>query len=213
MALSTYTELQESVAGWLARDDLTSRIPDFIRLLEAKANRDLRCTQMETRSYATVNIAATEPEFISLPGDFQTMRRVRLSSVTGKPKLEFLSMSQADEYRYSTRNVAGQPWYFTVFGDEMELLPTPTNADVLEIVYRANIPALALNSSNWLLTLAPDYYLYGALMEAAPYMDEDERMGTWAAGLKYATDGLNNLATAQSFNSGEMGYMPEGVTP
>ena len=50
------------------------------------------------------------------------------------------------------------------------------------MVYRANIPPLASNGANWLLTLAPDLYLYGALLESAPYIKEDGRIQTWGLG-------------------------------
>jgi hypothetical protein len=49
----------------------------------------------------------------------------------------------------------------------------------IEMVYRKNIPAFATNDPNWLLTLAPDLYLYGALLESAPYIKEDGRIQTW----------------------------------
>lgn len=35
------------------------------------------------------------------------------------------------------------------------------------------------NSSNWILSNYPDVYLYGALLEAAPYLMEDARVGVW----------------------------------
>lgn len=214
MSIGTYAQLQTAVASWLARDDLTTQIPDFITLAEAKFNRELRCNQMEVRATATVNTASTEPEFIALPGDFQTMRRVRLSSVTGKPRLEFLSGTQADEWRTKSGNVSGQPGGFTIFGDEMELIPTPQDAYTIEMVYRAYIPALSdSNTSNWLLTLAPDAYLYGALLESAPYIKEDARIQTWATGYKYAMDGLNQLAQDQAYGSGPLVMGVSGMTP
>jgi hypothetical protein len=213
MALGTYAELQASVADYIARSDLTSVIPDFIKLSEAKFNRDLRCMQMETRSTAAVDLTDDEPEFVSLPSDFQTMRRVRLSSVTGKPRLEFLNGAQADEFRYGRSNVTGQPQFFTVLGDELELLPTPDVAYTLEMVYRAYIPALATNSTNWLLTLAPDAYLYGALMEAAPYLQNDERIPVWAAGLANAMNGLNRLSQDQAYGAGPLAIRQTGVAP
>jgi len=214
MAINTYATLQTAVANWLARDDLTTRIPEFITLAEAKFNRDLRCMQMESRSTASVNLAASEPEFIALPGDFQTMRRVRLSSVDGKPRLEFLNGTQADEFRYGTANTAGQPRYFTVFGDEMELIPTPDIAYTIEMVYRANIAALSdSNTTNWLLTLAPDLYLYAALMESAPYMKEDNRLNVWSAGYKHAIDGLNALSMEQAYGSGPLAIRLSGNAP
>ena len=202
-----YASLQSAVTEYLARDQdttLIARIPTFIQLAEAKFNRQLFVRQMEQRSTAVANIASNEPEFISLPDDFQSMRRVRLSSVTGKPSLEFRSGTQLDEYRFGISDVAGQPRYFTVFGDEIEIAPTPDDAYTVEMVYRKIIPPLATNDPNWLLTLAPDLYLYGALLETAPYLKEDGRIQTWALGFSAALNDLNNLGLASTFNAGPM---------
>jgi hypothetical protein len=205
--ITDYTSLQAAVTEYLARDQDTTlivRIATFIQLAEAKFNRQLFVRQMEQRSIAVVNTASSEPEFISLPADFQSMRRVRLSSVTGKPCLEFKSGTQMDEYRFCRSDVAGQPRYFTVFGDEIELAPTPDAAYTIEMVYRQNIPALASSSNNWLLTLAPDLYLYGALLESAPYIKEDGRIQTWGLGFTAALNDLNNLGLTSTFNAGPM---------
>ena len=132
------------------------------------------------------------------------MRRVRLSSVAGKPSLSFKSGTQLDEYRFGISDVAGQPRYFTVFGDEIELAPTPDAAYTIEMVYRRTIPPLAANDPNWLLTLAPDLYLYGALLESAPYIKEDGRIQTWGLGFSSALNELNNLGLTSTFNAGPM---------
>jgi hypothetical protein len=214
--ISTYTDLQTAITEWLARDQdatLIARIPTFIQLLEAKMNRSLFVRQMEVRATALIDTTSTEPEFISLPADFQSMRRVRLSSVSGKPHLDFKSGTQLDEYRSSIGNTVGQPQFFTIFGDEIELAPTPDAAYTVEMVYRQQIPALASNSTNWLLTLAPDLYLYGALLESAPYIKEDGRIQTWALGLSNALDALNNLGLTSTFNAGPMMVRASGVTP
>jgi hypothetical protein len=39
MSITTYSELQQAIADWLERADLAARIPDFIALFEATANR------------------------------------------------------------------------------------------------------------------------------------------------------------------------------
>jgi hypothetical protein len=202
-----YISLQAAVTEYLARDQdttLISRIPTFVQFAEAKFNRQLFVRQMEQRSTALVNISSSEPQFISLPADFQSMRRVRLSSVTGKPCLEFKSGTQMDEYRFGTSDIAAQPRYFTVFGSEIELAPTPDAAYTIEMVYRSSIPPLASNANNWLLTLAPDLYLYGALLESAPYIKEDARIQTWGLGFSAALNDLNNLGLTSTFNAGPM---------
>lgn len=213
MALSNYTELQASIAGWLARDDLTSRIPDFVVLAEAKFNRTLLHPRMEVRDTLTVNTLASDPEYLDLPTDFQTMRRVRLSGVAGKPRLQFKTQTQIDDYRYSTDNVSGQPVYFTISGDQIELVPTPNENYDVELLYRGNIPALVSNSTNWLLTLAPDLYLYASLLESAPYIQNDERIGVWGMGMQTVLDQLNLHGFRQSFDSGPSDVTLPGVVP
>jgi hypothetical protein len=205
--ITDYASLQTAVTEYLARDQdttLIARIPTFIQLAEAKFNRNLFVRQMEERSTTLTDTSDDEPEFISLPSDFQSMRRVRLSSVEGKPALEFKSGTQLDEYRFNTSDVTGRPRYFTIFGDEIELAPTPDAAYTIEMVYRKNVPALATNDPNWLLTLAPDLYLYGALLESAPYIKEDARIQVWGLGFKTALDGLNLLGMASTFNAGPL---------
>jgi hypothetical protein len=142
------------------------------------------------------------------------MRRIRLSGVEGKPGLSFMSQTQMDEYRASIANAPGRPRYFTVFGDELELAPTPDDDYTIEMVYRKNIPALtSVATTNWLLLFAPDLYLYGALLESAPYIKEDGRIQTWALGLQTALDGLNSLGLTSTFNAGPMQMRTSGVTP
>lgn len=213
--ITDYDSLVSAVTEYLARDQdttLIARIPSFIQLFEAKANRVLLHPKMEVRSTTSVDTGNTEPEFITLPSDFQMMRRVRLSGVTGKPRLQFKSGTQLDDYRYSTDNVTDQPVYFTILGDEMELAPTPNEDYEIEMVYRANIPALtSSNTTNWLLTLAPDLYLYGSLLESAPYLKEDERIAVWASGVQTAFDQLNTHGERQAANAGPSDITLPGV--
>jgi hypothetical protein len=214
MAISTYTELRDAASNWLGgRTDLSARIPEFITLCEAKLNRLLFVPQMETRATAVCDTTDDEPEFISLPSDFQSMRRVRLSGVTGKPRINFMTQTQLDDYRYSIDNVSDQPAYFTIVGDEIELAPTPNENYTLEMIYRKNIPALASNSTNWLLTLAPDIYLYGTLLEAMPFIKDDARVSLWASAFSTVLDDLNNLGARISFDSGPTTIWLPGVTP
>jgi hypothetical protein len=213
MALANYTDLTSAIAGWLARDDLTSRIPDFVTLAEAKFNRVLLHPRMENRTTLTVDTNLSDPEFLDLPSDFQTMRSVRLSGVTGKPRLGFMTQTQMDDYRYSIDNVSAQPVYFSIAGDQIELAPTPNEDYDVQIIYRRNIPSLETNTTNWLMTLAPDLYLYGSLLEAAPYMQNDERLPVWGLAVQTVIDQLNTHGERQTANSGPSTITLPGVTP
>lgn len=208
MAIASYETLVAAASEWLARDQdtvLINRIPDFFTLAEAKFNRTLFVRQMETRSTTTVDMSSNEPEFISLPTDFQSMRRIRLSSVAGKPSLQFLSGTQMDEMRTSVADVSDAPRYFSILGNEIELFPTPAAVATIEMVYRANLTPLNVdNVSNWLLQLAPDLYLYGALLQAAPYIKQDSRIQVWAAAVQSALIDLNALGSMSAFNAGPL---------
>lgn len=204
MSLGSYTDLVAAVSAWLARDDLVAQVPSFITLAEAKFNRSLRCQQMEKRAYATVDSTTTEPQYISLPYDYQTMKSVCVSSATERPRVQFLSPDQIKDYRSNIGDTMGTPRYFGIFGTEMELVPKPDINYTLEMIYRATIPGLTANNpNNWLLIYAPDAYLYGTLMEASVYMKEDARIPIWLAGMTSAIETLNNL-TKDSVNDGNL---------
>jgi|TARA_R110000782_G_scaffold190170_3_gene280080 hypothetical protein len=176
MAITTYAELQTSIANWLNRDDLTTVIPDFISLTEAGINRSLRHYKMINRVDATL-----DSRYVQMPADW--METVRFSITSGNTyKIELISRDDMLEYRQNTADVSGRPRFYANIGDTIEVFPTPDADYQMQLQYYAKTPALsATNASNWLLASAPDIYLYGALVQAAPYLNDDARTQTWAA--------------------------------
>ena len=142
MPYDTYTDLQDEITNYLARNDLAAEIPSFIALAEAKFNRSLKSLDMDQRATAAIDLNSDEPQYLALPADYQSMRRVRISSIPGKPRLFFLPSDLLDEKRFAAQDASGQPRYFTIFGGELELFPTPDAAYTLEMVYRRLIPPL-----------------------------------------------------------------------
>jgi hypothetical protein len=174
MALDTFSGLKTTVADFLNRDDLTSTIPTFITLTEAKLNRKLRTRQMVKRATATL-----DTQFFAFPSDFLEAKEFQLNTnpITA---LEFVTEAQGNTLRSTTRIGVGKPEYFTIVGNQIEIIPTPDAEYTGELTYYAKITALSdANTSNWLLAYAPDLYLYGALLEAAPYLRDDARLQVW----------------------------------
>jgi hypothetical protein len=171
MALANYNDLKASVASWLARSDLTSQIPDFITLAEAKLNRSLRVRQMEQRS------TATAAEYMALPTLFQEMRNIK---TTGTP-VYTLEQRAPFEMDALDDGSTGRPSRYALIANQIRLAPAPDTTYTLEIDYWESIPPLADNATNWLLTAAPDIYLYGSLLEAAAFMLDDPRIPLWQA--------------------------------
>jgi hypothetical protein len=210
IAIGSTTDLIAACQSWLFnRADIAAQVPAFIQLFEAKMNRTLFCRQMENRVTITLNTALTQPQFVALPADFQTMRRIWLvdtfnvSPTTMQPRLDFVTGAQMDDLHMENTS-AGAPVWFTLFGNEMEFLPVPDQNYQVGMIYRQYIPSLNVNSTNWLLTLAPDAYLYGTLMEAAPYLHEDERISVWAQGVGIAVQQLNELNMQALYNAGPL---------
>ena len=170
MAISTYTELKTAIANFLARDDLTSVIPDFIQLAEATMSRELETRSHEKRATATLT---SGDEYIALPTDLREVREVKLNT-TPLTVLTYYSPVALDS-NFSSGGV-GKPKGFSIIGDEMKMRPVPDDSYTAEIIYIGSITALSdSNATNNILTRSPDAYLYGSLAEAYAYLLDEQR--------------------------------------
>lgn len=62
------------------------------------------------------------------------------------------------------------------------VVPTPAANYPIEILYYQQPPLLdETNETNWLTDYAPNALLYRALLEATPFLKNDERIPTWSA--------------------------------
>jgi len=185
MALSTYTGLLAAVADYLNRADLSTQIVDFVTLAEAKFNRNLRVRAMMTR-----DAPSATSEYLALPSDFLEMYSLKLdvSNLSAAPSLQYVGEQEAAEL-IAARVTGNMRWY-TITDGYCQFIPAPSTATTLRRVYYAKVPALSSNSANWLLTKSPDLYLYSALLEASPFLKDDERLPIWAAAQKQLMDDM-----------------------
>jgi hypothetical protein len=64
----------------------------------------------------------------------------------------------------------------------MRTVPVADDSYTAELTYYAKLSKLSsTNTTNWLLTAASDAYLYGTLMQAAPYLKDDARIAVWSS--------------------------------
>jgi len=187
MTIANYSQLKTAVADFLNRDDLTSVVPTFIALAEADMQRKLRHWRMETRSTAQL-----DTQFSAIPADW--VETIRFYLTTGETsRLELISQAEMIDRKQVDGNVTGRPYYYAMTGAQFELYPVPDGLYTGELLYFGKIPALSDSATtNWLLTNAPDAYLYGALIHSAPYLKDDARIQIWAALYQSAIDSLND---------------------
>ncbi len=176
MAISNYSELKSAIADWLDRTDLTDSIPNFIALTEARHKRDFKLRRLETR--VTANTVADQ-EYYSLPDNYIAMRNIQLNT-DPKTSLEYLTPEQMD--RVYAGSIKGKPKAYSIMVNDIQLRPTPDSVYQIELLYYKHVNPLSdSNATNEILDNHPDIYLYGALVEAEPYLQNDKRIQTWAS--------------------------------
>jgi len=200
MALGTFTELKDALADWLDRSDLTDRIPDFITLAEARLNRDVRIRPMEVRS--SMETTAGQ-RYFNLPGGYLQMRNMQINSNPITP-LEYITPEMLD--RLYGSDTTGKPKAYTLIGDEIQLAPIPDSDYTVEMAFYEKFTPLGDGTSgtvtsNWLTTNAPDVLLYGSLLEAEPFIKNDERIRLWLTAYNGAVKKIQD-ADARDRHSG-----------
>lgn len=176
MAFTSYSTLKTTIADYLARSDLSTKIPDFIRLAEERLRRDLRIRQM--LKVATTTTTAGDST-VALPSDFLAMKDIHLDTNPVKV-LQFQNTSNF--FRNARTTDRGVPTQYTLLGTEFQFAPLPDSAYTLRMVYYYKPSFLSDSTpSNLFLANCPDLLLYGALAEAEPYLMNDERISVWAS--------------------------------
>lgn len=178
MALSTYAELKSAIEDWLEEDTLLStRSADFITFLEADLNNDKDFRTLDMNVVKTTTLTAGDP-FVTLPTDFLSMRYVEEQGNATYPPLTYLTPSALA----AKEDEVGYLRYFTIVNGKLKVKADPDGGETLEMSYYQQIPALSdSNTSNWLLAKSPQLYLYGSLVHAEPFLQNDARTATWKA--------------------------------
>ena len=176
MAFTNYSALKTTVANYLGRTDLTTQIPDFITLAETRLARELRTRQM--LKSATSSMTSGDAR-VALPTDFLEVRDLYIQ---GNPRMPVTYLAPSAFTRDARADESGLPVYYTVLASEFLFAPIPDGTRTLEILYYAKPAVLSdSNTSNVFLANYPDALLYGALLEAEPYLINDARVQLWVS--------------------------------
>jgi hypothetical protein len=188
MALATYSDLQASVANWLHRSDLTSIIPDFIALAEARIARDLR---IRNQIASTTLLTAAGVQAVALPTGWLEFENI---TITSSPDISpvFVNIQHLNK-NYPNNDYTGVPQVYTIEANTIMFGPIPDAAYSVPVLYYKKFDPLSTTPTNWLLTNHPSIYLYATMAEAMTYTQEDERVAFWEQ--KYAKD-VQDLQTA-----------------
>ena len=211
MALDTYAALKASALAWVERTGdpaAETIVDDCVTLAEARLNKHptLRLSHMETQATLTGTNGSAE-----LPADFLAMKRVVSNYAEGEPGGGFdsgfdegfdIAMGVPSSYRGLLTYAEPGWWYgqaypssfYTIIGTTLRARVSGT----VGIVYYAKVPPLATNDPNWLLTEAPDVYLFGTILELLNALEGDAT-GKYAGLFSSAVD---SLIASETFSRG-----------
>jgi hypothetical protein len=177
MTIATCAELKAEIQSYLwDRADIAARIPTFVRLAEAQMNRRLATT----RSKIARVTFAIDAEFKNVPADFGGVVAWELN-VAPVVQLNPMRPDQLSNVRDGRTTLTGKPYAYAVIGTQFRFFFAPDRSYTSELQYWQKIPALVADGdTNWVLADHPDAYLYGSLLQSAPWLHEDERVPTWA---------------------------------
>lgn len=175
MALSNYGELKTAVATLLDRSDLTASIPDFIAMLEARVNREVKFRNRRMETVTTLAYNATDEA--DLPADFIEARSTVWQST---PRRVLTYQTPAQFETDHPTDTPSLPDNFTIVGNTLKIGPFPSGTEGVELRYYQRLTSLSGDTdTNWLLTYHPDVYLYGAALASAPHLGDDNRLQVW----------------------------------
>jgi len=175
-AFTSYDNLKTNIADYLARSDLTDKIPMFVSLAEKRLNRDLRLRQMLQQS----TYSLTSGYKVPTPTDFLEMKDIHIDA-NPVINLNFKTVSQF--YRLGNSSSTGEPINYTLVSDNFVLAPRPVSSPTVINMTYYKIPKVLsdTNPSNEYLEVCPDLLLYASLVESTPFLMNDERLATWEA--------------------------------
>ena len=114
-----------------------------------------------------------------LPSRYAALRRCYID---GNPAKELEFFSPPDFWLRWMSSNTGKPTGYTIEGDYIVFGPAPDTLYAAKLHYWRTFAALSADGdTNWLVSNAGMIYVYGSLVEAAPYIGADERAVSWAA--------------------------------
>lgn len=163
-------ELIDAVAGYLERPGMASTGPNAAdtRLLVQTAHGEIdRLLRRHPRAKVTrPYLVPANHDSIPLPEDAG-----RLNHLYGPNMVRLKRLANLSDLAAQTGWVDGGNCLF------VGVCKSPRQ---MYLDYQRHLPALDTDlSTNWVLTLFPDVYLYGALKESAVYLKDDPRLAGW----------------------------------
>jgi len=171
----TYDTLNSTVLQYLERSDAATReaIPTFITLCEFEIAEEIKT--LGQLNVATSNMIADNP-VLAKPARWRKTVSMTLTTANGSQPIFLRKFEYLKNYWPDVTQTAAPEFYSDVDYDHWYLAPTPDQAYSFETLYYERIEPLSSSvQTNWLTRNAPNAMLYGTLLQAMPFLKNDQR--------------------------------------
>jgi len=178
-AVMTYDSLVNDIQTYLERTDQATldKIPQFIMLAEQIIAADLKF--LGNLQVVTSQMVQGD-NVIAKPARWRKTVSMNVT-VAGKRNPVLLRTYEYIREYWPDPAELSAPRFFCDYDYEHWLVgPTPDTAYNYEVLYYERVQPLdSANQSNWFTQYAPQALLYGSLLQAMPFLKNDERMPMW----------------------------------
>ena len=196
---TTFTTLQQDIRRYLERgftplsDQIVyEQIPRLINLAERRIARELK-----VQGLINVVTSTMQPGLAVYPKPDRWRTTVSFNFGTGVNGSEYNQLYPRDyEYVRSywpDRTQTDVPLFYADYDyNNWIVAPTPDAAYPFEVLVYQLLPLLDdVNQTNWLTEYAPQVLLYASLLEATPFLKNDERIPVWQQMYDRSAQALN----------------------
>lgn len=180
-AVMTYDSLVADVQSYLERTDQATveKIPTFIMLAEQVIANDIKF--LGNLTVQESNMVQGQP-IIDKPARWRKTVSMNVTVAGNKQSVFLRKYEYLREYAPDA-TAGGVPKFYADY-DYTHWLVAPTPADdyTFEVLYYERVQPLdSSNQTNWFTIYAPQAMLYGTLLQAMPFLKNDERIPMWQA--------------------------------
>lgn len=193
----TFTSLKDDARAYLERGSISdetvyNQLDKLVNLAERRLAREVKI--FGTIVAVTSNFVAGDSVYAK-PDRWRETVSMSVGTGTGNSTRKPIYPRGYEYVRsvWPDPDVTAEPRYYADYNYTHWLIaPTPDDAYPYEVVYH-ELPALLddTNQTNWWTEYAPNALLYGTLLEATPFMKNDERIAVWEGFYNRAIAALN----------------------
>ena len=187
-SVMTYDSLVENIQSYLERNDTSTldKIPLFIMLAEQVIASQIKFLGNLTVNTSTMTAGAN---VIDKPARWHKTVSMNITVAGERFPIFNRRYEYLREYWPDPAQTEVPKFYCDYDYTHWMVAPTPTLAYDFEVLYYERVQPLdSSNQTNWFTIYAPQALLYGSLLQAMPFLKNDDRVPLWQGQYKLIMD-------------------------